>query len=174
MAESALARPLPSGASAPLLAVRGLEAWYGESHVLHGIDFDVAPGEVVTLLGRNGAGKTTTLKSIIGIIGKRTGSITFEGVQTIGPESFVGGEPFMCARQRAGVEAAQMGPAAHLAPDHPSLLQHLDVLRGGGERDREGLGELAHRALARAQLAQHPAAGGIAQGVKDGVEVGCM
>jgi branched-chain amino acid transport system ATP-binding protein len=68
----------------PLLAVHGLESWYGESHVLHGIDFEVRPGEVVTLLGRNGAGKTTTLKSIIGIIGKRKGSVRFEGVETIG------------------------------------------------------------------------------------------
>ncbi len=83
MAEAALAARSPAAAAAPLLAVRDLEAWYGESHVLHGIDFDVAPGEVVTLLGRNGAGKTTTLKSIIGIMGKRRGSITFGGVETI-------------------------------------------------------------------------------------------
>ena len=83
MAEAALAARSPAAAAAPLLAVRGLEAWYGESHVLHGIDFDVAPGEVVTLLGRNGAGKTTTLKSIIGIMGKRRGSIIFDGVETI-------------------------------------------------------------------------------------------
>jgi branched-chain amino acid transport system ATP-binding protein len=83
MAEAALAARSPAAGTAPLLAVRGLEAWYGESHVLHGIDFDVAPGEVVTLLGRNGAGKTTTLKSIIGIMGKRRGSITFNGVETI-------------------------------------------------------------------------------------------
>lgn len=69
--------------TAPLLAVRGLEAWYGESHVLHGIDFEVAPGEVVTLLGRNGAGKTTTLKSIIGIQAKRKGSVLFGGAETI-------------------------------------------------------------------------------------------
>ncbi|CAM5773225.1 ABC transporter ATP-binding protein [Bosea minatitlanensis] len=75
----------PAGAAgaAPLLTVRGLEAWYGESHVLHGIDFDVAPGEVVTLLGRNGAGKTTTLKSIMGVIGKRKGSVALEGKETI-------------------------------------------------------------------------------------------
>ncbi|GAU81531.1 ABC transporter ATP-binding protein [Bosea sp. BIWAKO-01] len=73
----------PASATKPLLAVRGLEAWYGESHVLHGIDFDVAPGEVVTLLGRNGAGKTTTLKSIIGIMGKRKGSVSFDGTETI-------------------------------------------------------------------------------------------
>ncbi len=64
---------------APMLAVRGLNAWYGESHILHGVDFDVAAGEVVTLLGRNGAGKTTTLKSIMGIVPRREGSIVFEG-----------------------------------------------------------------------------------------------
>jgi branched-chain amino acid transport system ATP-binding protein len=83
MPEAALAARPPAVTAAPLLAVRGLEAWYGESHVLHGVTFDVAPGEVVTLLGRNGAGKTTTLKSIIGIIGKRKGSIVFDGVETI-------------------------------------------------------------------------------------------
>ena len=55
---------------APLLAVRDLHAWYGESHILHGVVFDVRPGEVVTLLGRNGAGKTTTLKSIMGIVAR--------------------------------------------------------------------------------------------------------
>ena len=73
----------PATETAPLLKVRGLEAWYGESHVLHGIDFDVAPGEVVTLLGRNGAGKTTTLKSIMGVMGKRRGSVVLEGTETI-------------------------------------------------------------------------------------------
>ncbi|POR53167.1 ABC transporter ATP-binding protein [Bosea psychrotolerans] len=73
----------PTADTAPLLKVRGLEAWYGESHVLHGIDFDVAPGEVVTLLGRNGAGKTTTLKSIMGVMNKRRGSVVLEGTETI-------------------------------------------------------------------------------------------
>ena len=68
----------------PLLAVEGLQAWYGESHVLHGATFEVRAGEVVTLLGRNGAGKTTTLKSIIGIMGKRAGSVVFDGRETIG------------------------------------------------------------------------------------------
>jgi branched-chain amino acid transport system ATP-binding protein len=67
----------------PILSVRGLETWYDESHVLHGIDFDVAAGEVVTLLGRNGAGKSTTLKSILGMLRKRKGSIVFENVETI-------------------------------------------------------------------------------------------
>ena len=67
-----------------LLAIKGLEAWYGESHILHGVDFNVGKGEVVTLLGRNGAGKTTTLKSIMGIVGKRKGSVKFEGREMIG------------------------------------------------------------------------------------------
>ena len=64
------------------LKVSGLQAWYGESHVLHGVDFEVAQGEVVTLLGRNGAGKTTTLRSIMGIVGKRQGQVSFCGVET--------------------------------------------------------------------------------------------
>jgi branched-chain amino acid transport system ATP-binding protein len=66
-----------------MLAVRDLHAWYGESHVLHGVDFDVFPGEVVTLLGRNGAGKTTTLKSIMGIVRRRTGSVRLGPVELI-------------------------------------------------------------------------------------------
>ena len=72
-----------TGAGTPVLSVRDLEAWYGESHILHGINFDVNAGEVVTLLGRNGAGKTTTLKSVMGIIGKRTGSVNFDGKEII-------------------------------------------------------------------------------------------
>ena len=83
MAEAA-AEILPEAAVAPLLAVRDVNGWYDESHVLHGMSFDVHPGEVVTLLGRNGAGKTTTLKAIMGILGKRTGSIRFDGRETIG------------------------------------------------------------------------------------------
>src|SRR5215475_1087618 len=66
---------MPDGA---LLAIDNLQAWYGESHVLHGVTFEVRAGEVVTLLGRNGAGKTTTMKSIMGIVGKRTGSVRRE------------------------------------------------------------------------------------------------
>jgi branched-chain amino acid transport system ATP-binding protein len=67
-----------------LLAVRGLEAWYGESHILHGVDFDVLRGEVMTLLGRNGVGKTTTLRAIMGMVRKRKGSVRFEGHELIG------------------------------------------------------------------------------------------
>ena len=89
MAEASLATvprtraDAPASSARPVLSVRDLEAWYGESHVLHGMSFDVREGEVVTLLGRNGAGKTTTLRSIIGIMGKRAGSITFGGTETI-------------------------------------------------------------------------------------------
>ena len=72
---------------APLLSVKDLQAWYGESHILHGVSFDVHQGEVVTLLGRNGAGKTTTLKSIMGIVGQRTGSVRYEGRDVIGLSS---------------------------------------------------------------------------------------
>jgi branched-chain amino acid transport system ATP-binding protein len=71
------------GAAAPLLAVRDLEAWYGESHILHGMALDVRPGEVVTLLGRNGAGKTTTLKSVMGMVRQRRGSIRFRDQELI-------------------------------------------------------------------------------------------
>src|SRR6516165_2203042 len=66
--------PAKAATGGEILSVSNLEAWYGESHILHGVDFKVNAGEVVTLLGRNGAGKTTTLKSIMGVIGKRSGS----------------------------------------------------------------------------------------------------
>ena len=73
--------------SVALLTVQGLQAWYGESHILHGVDFEIMPGEVVTLLGRNGAGKTTTMKSIMGIVEQRRGSVRFEGQELIGLRS---------------------------------------------------------------------------------------
>jgi len=70
-----------------LLEVNGLQAWYGESHILHGVDFHIGRGELVTLLGRNGAGKTTTLKSVLGIVEKRAGSVRFEGGELVGQSS---------------------------------------------------------------------------------------
>src|SRR6201989_3608021 len=79
MAELKMAKAATKPVATRVLDVENLEAWYGESHILHGINFNVNAGEVVTLLGRNGAGKTTTLKSVMGIIGKRTGSIRFGG-----------------------------------------------------------------------------------------------
>jgi branched-chain amino acid transport system ATP-binding protein len=65
------------------LAVRDLHGWYGESHILHGMSFDVNAGEVVTLLGRNGAGKTTTMRAVMGMVPKRQGSVHFEGRELI-------------------------------------------------------------------------------------------
>src|SRR3981189_269081 len=76
MAEATAAKSA-TGSGTPVLSVENLQAWYRGAHILHGINFNVNAGEVVTLLGRNGAGKTTTLKSVMGIIGKRTGSIRF-------------------------------------------------------------------------------------------------
>ena len=81
-AQSAPAAAAPKGRAA-LLVARGINAWYGESHVLHGVDFEIASGEVVTLLGRNGAGKTTTLKSIMGIVPRREGSIVYDAHETV-------------------------------------------------------------------------------------------
>ncbi|WP_213774997.1 ABC transporter ATP-binding protein [Bradyrhizobium sp. dw_78] len=84
MVETAAAKSAAvAAAGTPLLSVENLQAWYGESHILHGISFNVNAGEVVTLLGRNGAGKTTTLKSVMGIIGKRTGSVRFDNQEII-------------------------------------------------------------------------------------------
>jgi len=67
----------------PMLKVRDLHAYYGESHVLHGMSFDIPKGEVVTLLGRNGAGKTTTMRSIMGVLRSRTGSVVYDGTETV-------------------------------------------------------------------------------------------
>ena len=72
-----------STASTPAIQLKDVHTWYGESHILHGIHIDVMPGEVVTLLGRNGAGRTTTLRAIMGLVGKRTGSIQVNGQETV-------------------------------------------------------------------------------------------
>ena len=66
----------------PVLKLDNLQAWYGESHILHGVEFSVEEGEIVTLLGRNGAGRTTTLRAIMGLVGSRTGSVLVNGVET--------------------------------------------------------------------------------------------
>jgi branched-chain amino acid transport system ATP-binding protein len=94
----------------PLLAVDGLQAWYGESHVLHGVTFEVHAGEVVTLLGRNGAGKTTTLKSIMGMVGRRQGSVRFSGAELIG---------------RTSDQIARAGIA--ICPEERGIFASLDV-----------------------------------------------
>src|SRR5579864_529980 len=107
MAAGAVAQ---SVSATPVLAVQNLEAWYGESHILHGVNFHVASGEVVTLLGRNGAGKTTTLKSVMGIIGKRSGSVRFDGREII---------------RASSDRIARMGVA--FCPEERGIFSSLDV-----------------------------------------------
>ena len=113
-----------------LLAVEGLQAWYGESHVLHGVTFEVLRGEVVTLLGRNGAGKTTTLKSIMGMVAKRTGSVKFEGRELSG---------------LASNEIARVGIA--ICPEERGIFASLSV-----EENLELPPEVAPGGLARAEI----------------------
>ena len=103
----------PAGAKAStgaLMELRGLEAWSGESHVLHGVDIDIREGEVVTLLGRNGAGKTSTLRSIMGLVPRRTGSVKYEG------KEFVNARPDVIAR--AGIA---------YCPEERGIFASLDV-----------------------------------------------
>jgi branched-chain amino acid transport system ATP-binding protein len=83
MAEALATAAPQAGRAGALLSVAELNGWYGESHVLHGMSFEVPAGQVVTLLGRNGAGKTTTLRAVMGVLGRRTGSIVFDGRETI-------------------------------------------------------------------------------------------
>jgi len=113
MPEVKMARaPAANAASsaAEVLSVQNLEAWYGESHILHGVNFNVNAGEVVTLLGRNGAGKTTTLKSVMGIIGKRSGSIRFNNSEII---------------RTSSDRIARMGVA--FCPEERGIFASLDV-----------------------------------------------
>ena len=109
---------------AALLEVHDLHAWYGESHILHGMDFEVRRGEVVTLLGRNGAGRTTTLKSILGLVGKRTGSILVGGREVIGMA------PHRIARLGIGWCPEERGIFASLSAEENLLL--LPELGSGG------------------------------------------
>ena len=102
-----------SGAKAStgaLMEIRGLEAWYGESHVLHGVDIDIREGEVVTLLGRNGAGKTSTLRSIMGLVPRRIGSVKYDA------QEFVAARPDVIAR--AGIA---------YCPEERGIFASLDV-----------------------------------------------
>jgi branched-chain amino acid transport system ATP-binding protein len=111
-------------ARTPLLAVKDLHAWYGESHILHGATFDVGEGEVVTLLGRNGAGKTTTMKSIMGIVSHRTGSIRFEEGELIGLTSN------LIARAGIAICPEERGIFASLGVEENLLLP--PVVKPGG------------------------------------------
>ncbi len=152
-------------AAAPILAVAGLQAWYGESHILHGVDFDVRPGEVVTLLGRNGAGKTTTLKSIMGIVVKRKGSAMFSGRETVGLSSdrIARLGVAICPEERGIFSSLNVRENLMLPPKiakeggltlerifalFPNLAERLNSgggkLSGGEQRRRGGAGEFNH------------------------------
>lgn len=113
-----MAEPALDQRPAPMLSIRGLQAWYGESHVLHGIDIEVPEGQVVTLLGRNGAGKSTTLKSIMGIVPRRQGSIALQGVETIAQR------PFQIARQGVAFCPEDRGIYATL-----NVLENIELPR---------------------------------------------
>ena len=165
-------------ARAPLLAVTDLQAWYGESHILHGATFEVREGEVVTLLGRNGAGKTTTLKSIMGIVAHRAGSVRFEGQELINrPSNYIAraGIAF-CPEERGvfaslGVEENLLLPPVvkpgGLSLDQifelfPNLKERLGSSQGtklsGGEQQMLAIGRIL-RTGARMLLLDEPTEG---------------
>lgn len=117
----------PAGAKAStgaLMELRGLEAWYGESHVLHGVDIDIREGEVVTLLGRNGAGKTSTLRSIMGLVPRRTGSVKYDG------KEIVNARPDVIARAGIAYCPEERGIFASL--DVTENLMLPPIVRPGG------------------------------------------
>ena len=107
---------LPAAATQSALAISGVHAFYGESHILHGVSIDVKRGELVTLLGRNGAGRTTTLKAILGLTGKRVGSVKINGVETIGMP------PHKIARLGLGYCPEERGIFASLSCEENLLL----------------------------------------------------
>jgi branched-chain amino acid transport system ATP-binding protein len=99
-----------------MLKITNLEAWYGESHILHGVEFAVHEGEVVTLLGRNGAGRTTTLRAIMGLVGSRTGSVLINGIEAVGLA------PHKIARLGLGYCPEERGIFAALSTEENLLL----------------------------------------------------
>jgi branched-chain amino acid transport system ATP-binding protein len=165
-------------ARAPLLVVADLQAWYGESHVLHGASFEVREGEVVTLLGRNGAGKTTTLKSIMGIVPQRSGSVRFEGQELIGRscDQIARAGIAFCPEERGifaslGVEENLLLPpvikAGGLTVDQvfdlfPNIRERLGASQGtklsGGEQQMLAIGRIL-RTGARMLLLDEPTEG---------------
>jgi branched-chain amino acid transport system ATP-binding protein len=99
-----------------MLKVAGLQAWYGESHILHGVEFSVQEGEIVTLLGRNGAGRTTTLRAIMGLVGSRKGSVVIQGVESVERA------PHQIARMGVGYCPEERGIFAALSTQENLLL----------------------------------------------------
>jgi branched-chain amino acid transport system ATP-binding protein len=102
--------------SSEMLKVANLQAWYGESHILHGVEFSVREGEIVTLLGRNGAGRTTTLRAIMGLVGSRKGSVLIEGVESVDYA------PHQIARMGVGYCPEERGIFAALSTEENLLL----------------------------------------------------
>jgi branched-chain amino acid transport system ATP-binding protein len=165
-------------AHAPLLAVKDLQAWYGESHILHGATFEVQDGEVVTLLGRNGAGKTTTLKSIMGMVGRREGSVRFEGQELIACSSdrIARAGIALCPEERGIFASLNVEenlllppvirpgglPLARIFELFPNLLERLNSSQGtklsGGEQQMLAIGRIL-RTGARLLLLDEPTEG---------------
>jgi branched-chain amino acid transport system ATP-binding protein len=165
-------------ARTPLLAIKDLHAWYGESHILHGASFDVHEGEVVTLLGRNGAGKTTTMKSIMGMVGRSAGSVRFEGREMVGLTSdrIARAGIAICPEERGifsslGVEENLMLPPvvkpggltlAQIFELFPNLQERLGSSQGtklsGGEQQMLAIGRIL-RTGARMLLLDEPTEG---------------
>ena len=162
----------------PLLSVKDVHAWYGESHILHGATFNIHEGEVVTLLGRNGAGKTTTLKSIMGLVGHRTGSITFEGKELTGlpPEKIARLGVAFCPEERGIFASLDVEENLLLPPQvrpgglsldqvfelFPNLKERLGSSQGtklsGGEQQMLAIGRIL-RTGARLLLLDEPTEG---------------
>ena len=165
-------------AHTPLLAVKDLQAWYGDSHILHGATFEVQDGEVVTLLGRNGAGKTTTLKSIMGMVGRREGSVRFEGQQLIAYSSdrIARAGIALCPEERGIFASLNVEenlllppvirpgglPLARIFELFPNLLERLKSSQGtklsGGEQQMLAIGRIL-RTGARLLLLDEPTEG---------------
>ena len=124
MADVMTAPASAKASTGALMEIRGLEAWYGESHVLHGVDIDIREGEVVTLLGRNGAGKTSTLRSVMGLVPRRSGSIKYEG------KEFVNARPDIIARAGIAYCPEERGIFASL--DVTENLMLPPMVRAGG------------------------------------------
>jgi branched-chain amino acid transport system ATP-binding protein len=160
-----------------MLEVRGLNAWYGESHILHGMDFDIGEGEVVTLLGRNGAGKTTTLKSIMGMVGRRQGSIRLRNEQLIGlPSNRIARHGIAFCPEERGIFASldveenlllppQVAPGGlsveqvfELFPNLKERLRSQGTKLSGGEQQMLAIGRIL-RTGARLLLLDEPTEG---------------
>ena len=160
-----------------MLEVRDLNAWYGESHILHGMDFDVGEGEVVTLLGRNGAGKTTTMKSIMGMVGRRTGSVKFKSRELIElPSNRIAREGIAFCPEERGIFASldveenlllppQVAPGGlsvqqvfDLFPNLRERLRSQGTKLSGGEQQMLAIGRIL-RTGARLLLLDEPTEG---------------